>query len=291
MSGNSSNDWIYLEYKDIPEKDRGIFMSASIKPPVGHILRKYYTEQLAEAYEIYLKKKNTPQSAAKHAEQNDLDFHILPGWKTIISFSEDYSFLDNSYNSPIAYDGLVFDSAEAAFQAAKLKNEKQPENATKARSDWKLIRINVMRNILRAKFRQTPELAGMLRATGACDLVYGNSHNDTFWGYDLDRKCGQNMLGILLMEIREDLREGMSADEKYLNIGVKQIRFLTAVLANRQEMEKKRQKWQEFVDATGWGCYTNGKFAITEDEAAAQFDDAWAASLYTLEPPPENRWR
>lgn len=61
MSGNSSNDWIYLEYKDIPEKDRGIFMSASIKPPVGHIPRKYYTEQLAKAYEIYLEKRANPQ--------------------------------------------------------------------------------------------------------------------------------------------------------------------------------------------------------------------------------------
>ena len=29
------------------------------------------------------------------------------------------------------------------------------------------------------------------------------------------------------------------------------------------------------------------RYALTEDEAEAQFDDDWAASLYDLEPPPE----
>lgn len=39
----------------------------------------------------------------------------------IDSFRNEYSFLSNFYETPIYYDGLLYNSTEAAFQAQKCK--------------------------------------------------------------------------------------------------------------------------------------------------------------------------
>ena len=269
MSSNSNNDWIYLEHKDISKKDMEVFISASMKPPVGHIPRKYYTEQLAKAYEIYLKKKNALPKMKADVDTYSLRFRLSVEKKPIVSFREEYSFLSNSYAAPIKYDNLSYRDAEDAYRAAKSKGSKE---RAYLHLDWEDAKVEIMRDILRIKFKQGTKLAGKLLATGSRDLVYGSRYNvDTFWGYDLYNGYGNNVLGRLLMEIRSDLQNAPEAHEVC------------------QEAEEQEQ--QESADDTGWMCYRNSNFALNEDEAAAQFDDAWAASLYTLEPPPENRWR
>lgn len=49
-----------------------------------------------------------------------------------------------------------------------------------------------------------PELKEMLLATGDEELVEGNYWHDTIWG--VCDGVGENHLGKMLMEIREDLR-------------------------------------------------------------------------------------
>ncbi len=60
-----------------------------------------------------------------------------------------------------------------------------------------------MAELLLQKF-ENPDLAEQLLVTDEKYLVEGNTWNDTLWGVCNGR--GRNLLGIMLMEIRERLR-------------------------------------------------------------------------------------
>lgn len=111
-------------------------------------------------------------------------------------------------------DGLTYPSTENAFQAYKLESVEDRKPFTtytcgqakaegqkvKLRSDWMNVRVDVMRLCLEIKF-QDPELKAMLKATAPKYLREDNDWNDKYWGF-----CdgtGSNMLGQLLMEIRD----------------------------------------------------------------------------------------
>lgn len=70
----------------------------------------------------------------------------------------------------------------------------------KIRPDWDTERLDVMRRVLRAKFTQNPELAALLRGTGAATIVE-DSPRDSYWGVGKNGE-GDNWLGRLLMELR-----------------------------------------------------------------------------------------
>jgi len=136
----------------------------------------------------------------------------------IDSFKDEYEFLSNFYECSIPYLGLTFRNAEAAFQAAKTINAEERKefvslSASQAkrkgrrvelRSDWEQMKITVMREVLGIKFLD-PELSSKLLATGNEELIEGNTWNDRFWG--VCRGSGRNVLGKLLMEIREERRQ------------------------------------------------------------------------------------
>lgn len=67
-------------------------------------------------------------------------------------------------------------------------------------------KVQIMREIVHAKFTHVTGYAGKLINTGAMMLVEGNDWNDSFWGRCLDKKTGQmvglNTLGVILMEER-----------------------------------------------------------------------------------------
>lgn len=71
------------------------------------------------------------------------------------------------------------------------------------RHDWSQVKESVMLDGLRAKFTQHPELLEKLSGTGARELVE-HTGNDDFWGDGGDGR-GQNRLGHLLMQVREEL--------------------------------------------------------------------------------------
>lgn len=58
---------------------------------------------------------------------------------------------------------------------------------------------------MRAKFTQNTELAGKLLATGDTYLEEGNTWGDRVWG--TVNGIGANQLGIILMKIRDEIRE------------------------------------------------------------------------------------
>jgi ribA/ribD-fused uncharacterized protein len=77
------------------------------------------------------------------------------------------------------------------------------------RSDWEEVKTKVMELGLQLKFTDTT-LAEKLLATNDEELVEGNWWHDNIWGSCMCDKCihitGQNMLGILLMDLRKKMR-------------------------------------------------------------------------------------
>lgn len=71
------------------------------------------------------------------------------------------------------------------------------------RPDWEDVKLDVMREALRAKFTQHEDLRETLLGTDGRDLIE-HTTRDRFWGNGGD-DTGENWLGRLLMELRADL--------------------------------------------------------------------------------------
>lgn len=143
----------------------------------------------------------------------------------IDSFTRDYFFLSNFYNVYLEYEGIIYCSTEAAFQAAKSLDisEKMriarmsPSDAKRAgrkiqlRPDWEEIKDKVMYDVCYEKFTNNDalHLKERLLETGKEELIEGNTWHDNYWGNCTCEKCkniaGQNKLGKILMEIRKEL--------------------------------------------------------------------------------------
>lgn len=136
----------------------------------------------------------------------------------IDDFTKQYFFLSNFYESPCTYEGLTYQSVEAAFQSAKtvrieertrftLMNPSEAKRAGRRialRQDWEQIKDTVMYECLKSKFSD-PALAKRLIATGNEELREGNTWGDTYWG--VCEGVGKNRLGKLLMKVRKELKE------------------------------------------------------------------------------------
>lgn len=139
----------------------------------------------------------------------------------VYGFDSSYSFLSNFHPAPVELDGLLYPTVEHAYQAAKTLNADQrlqilnlpfPGQAKKAgrrvdmRPDWDNIKVSVMENLVRQKFTKYPDLALKLCQTGDIYLEETNTWYDTFWGVCNGK--GQNVLGNLLMKIRNEIKPG-----------------------------------------------------------------------------------
>jgi len=141
---------------------------------------------------------------------------------TILEFRGKYRFLSNFYitDTPniIIYEDMEFATTEHAYQAAKsidhedrimIQMAATPGVAKRLgrkitiREDWNDVKLNVMRDLLKQKFKH-PELKLKLLATGKIPIIEGNTWGDTYWG--VCKNIGTNYLGKLLMELREKLR-------------------------------------------------------------------------------------
>ena len=143
----------------------------------------------------------------------------MPSSGVISEFQGEYRWLSNFWHTPVEYEGVVYPSAEHAYQAAKTDSPEERRWILQSASaglakrrgkevnrdlEWRARRLAVMRKVLRSKFRN-PEMARKLLATGDAVLEEGNRWGDFFWGV-----CGgegENHLGNLLMEIRATLRK------------------------------------------------------------------------------------
>lgn len=159
--------------------------------------------------------------------------------ETVNGFRNEFFFLSNFYPSLISVsfknEFFEFPTAEHVFQAMKVKaissnddknsyqdpvellrqleSSKAPVKAKywgrKIKINveyWDSISIKAMRKTLDLKFTQHQHLKDKLIDTNDTKLVEYNSWNDTFWGVNESTGIGENNLGILLMELRESVR-------------------------------------------------------------------------------------
>lgn len=156
--------------------------------------------------------------------------------ENIITFTKvklPFGWLGNMAPYKLINDGVEWNTSEALFQALRFGNDemdiKEKIRAEKLPMSAKMIAksnidkmcvtpmseadLNNMRNVIRLKVNQHPELKDELLATGDDVIVEDvkNRQNESglFWGAALQDDGtwkGQNWLGKIWMEIRDELK-------------------------------------------------------------------------------------
>lgn len=137
------------------------------------------------------------------------------------SVSDEFGQFSNFAPFPIRVDGERWPTSEHYFQAQKFEDKAYRQRIQKARTpmlaaqlgrdrkqklrrDWESVKVGVMRTAVLAKFAQHEELREMLLSTRDAKIIE-HTENDDYWGDGGDGR-GKNMLGRILMEVREQLR-------------------------------------------------------------------------------------
>jgi len=134
--------------------------------------------------------------------------------------TDPYGALSNFAPFSVHLAGKRWPTSEHYFQAQKfagteheeaIRRAKSPMMAARMgrsrkrplRSDWEQVKDGIMLEAVRAKFTQHEELRALLLSTGKARLVE-HTARDCYWG-DGGDGSGRNMLGQILMQVREEL--------------------------------------------------------------------------------------
>lgn len=141
----------------------------------------------------------------------------------------EYGYLSNLFKRELTFEGQFFLTRESAYQYGKPKDPEVADWIVSApkphlvaaaahalfsfdiNPDWQTTKVDRMRAVILAFFRQHDDLREKLLATGDAALIE-ESKSDAFWGLGKKGK-GKNMLGVLLMEVRSFLRAGIGGGE------------------------------------------------------------------------------
>lgn len=132
-----------------------------------------------------------------------------------------YACFSNFSPHGFMLDELYWPTSEHYFQAQKfigtshleqIRLVKTPKDAAKMgrqrtrplRSDWEQVKDDIMRKAVLCKFSTHADIREILISTANEEIVE-NSPIDYYWGCGGDGS-GKNILGIILMEVREILR-------------------------------------------------------------------------------------
>lgn len=137
-----------------------------------------------------------------------------------------YGAFSNLHRREVEFEGDVFPTSEHAYQAGKARKPEvrawlmsAPSPALLAMAahglyywdiapGWSKTKFARMREVLRAKFTQHADLRELLLSTGEARLVESatvDNEVNRLWGEV--NGSGRNMLGVMLMELRDDLRQ------------------------------------------------------------------------------------
>lgn len=137
------------------------------------------------------------------------------------SVSDEFGEFSNFASFPIKLGKKTWPTSEHYFQAQKFPGTAQAEKIRKTKSpmvaarlgrdkkqrirkDWEAVKVSIMKDAVRAKFTQHHELKELLFSTGERKIIE-HTANDDYWG-DGGGGSGKNMLGQILMQIRNELR-------------------------------------------------------------------------------------
>lgn len=157
-----------------------------------------------------------------------VECHGLDTPERVCFYEQDFYVLSNFSAFTLIWEGLRFDTLEAAyhwekfraysFVPARIEVQEAIRLAPSAHEafkiaqeekfrrvpDWEDIKVYTMACLLRAKVDQHEYVRRKLLATGDRELVE-NSWRDDFWGWGPNGD-GQNMLGKLWMDVRSELQ-------------------------------------------------------------------------------------
>jgi N-glycosidase YbiA len=136
--------------------------------------------------------------------------------------SDAYGCFSNFSAHGFELDNLWWPTSEHYFQAQKFIGSSQfelvrlapsPKEAADLgrdrtfplRSDWNTVKDDLMARAVLRKFKIHPDIRRILIETGTEDIVE-DAPGDYYWGCGVDR-TGQNKLGLILMAVREQLRQ------------------------------------------------------------------------------------
>jgi N-glycosidase YbiA len=147
--------------------------------------------------------------------------------KKVIKFYGKDHPLSNFYEAPFRIGSFIFPTVEHYYQSNKSSDfyeridilmadspkeaKEMGREAEFLRDNWDDRRIVYMWNGLKAKFTQNDKLTQYLLSTGDAELVE-NSPYDSFWGRGKDWN-GRNMLGKMLMKLRDYIRDENNKDK------------------------------------------------------------------------------
>ncbi|MBO5521554.1 MAG: DUF1768 domain-containing protein [Eubacterium sp.] len=181
-----------------------------------------------------LQKKGLIREEAREDDRNTQD----PGYTFFWNDDEENGVFSNWYHSPFVVDDFVYQHVEQYMMAQKAKVFHDAATFTKIlKTDkpgkckklgrkvtpfdsgkWDAVRYEIVKAGNRAKYEQNPELKEALLKTGN-SLLAEASPKDTIWGIGLDREAaiqtdpqnwpGQNLMGKILTELREEFRRSL----------------------------------------------------------------------------------
>ncbi|WP_225781132.1 NADAR family protein [Xenophilus sp. Marseille-Q4582] len=160
----------------------------------------------------------TPQTARKRPATQSAAIQEIRFYR---ANEKPYGAFSNLYKRSMEFEGTTYPTSEHAYQAGKalkpavrqwILSAPTPALAAMAAHglyvwdvvpNWAQIKFDRMRAVLRAKFDQNADLRELLLSTGEVRLVEAGTVNNAvnrLWG-EVDGK-GENMLGVMLMELR-----------------------------------------------------------------------------------------
>lgn len=132
---------------------------------------------------------------------------------------EAYGEFSNFARYPVHMDGKIWPTSEHYYQAQKYAGTELEEKVRNAKNawyaakfgrelgplpdNWENKKVDIMYDVVMAKFTQHPDLRKLLLDTGDAVLIE-HTRQDSFWA-DSGNGTGENWLGKILMMVREDL--------------------------------------------------------------------------------------
>ena len=134
--------------------------------------------------------------------------------------TDPYGEFSNFSHHSVKIDDKLWPTNEHYFQAQKFRGTHHEEEIRllaspmeakiagqdrnrPLRKDWEQVKDDVMRTAIKAKFTQYDDLKQLLKSTQTSFLIE-HTYNDSYWA-DGGNGRGRNMLGQILMEVRQQL--------------------------------------------------------------------------------------
>lgn len=181
--------------------------------------------------------------------------------KDIYGFQKTFRWLSNMWPVEFEAKGIKFVSVENAYQAAKYvgqqetleKVAKMPAFESKAYAkdktnpwttpDFHENKLKFMKFFLKKKF-ENPCLRQKLINTGRVHIEETNTWGDTFWGC-CPQNVGNNYLGKLLMELRDELQDMYATSEMKTELSKEKAAIMAEHGVTEQEVAESTRELRE----------------------------------------------